>query len=731
MINNTGSSRFSDWHIWITAALVGLVISGIVLVSSSEYDMTSADEHLSDTVNYVKKQCATYNSLNIASEAKSLMRMNQSVHQVSIDIENYCSDTGRRDPDAELLKKCTERMYLTGILVMNENGGIVSQYYTDDTGAEAMSEELEKEVVLNVADNPEKTYSSRITYEDRSYTDLAAFGRKDRKGVIVAYYHTPAEYVQSYSMSFQNLLSGYSVEQEGTIAITSGEKIVASNDSSLEGRDIDDIYVLKLIKQRFEKGKMVNVKTERTKLDHSFGMMDQGSDYYIYAYLPERSVFETTPRKLMLALICYMSVLLILWIVRWKTMQNYRESQMKRELAYQEKLKEAAQKAESANIAKTEFLQRMSHDIRTPINGIRGMVEIADHYRDDMEKQQECRNKVLEASDLLLELVNEVLDMGKLESGEVVLESRGFNVLDVVDEITGVLEKQAAERGITIIQNVSDISHPHLIGSPLHVKRLLMNIVSNAVKYNKDNGSVTLSCEELKSRDDMAWIKFTCADTGIGMSKEFQDHLFEPFTQEENGARTTYGGTGLGMSIAKSLVEKMGGSIEFTSEKNIGTTYYVTIPFKIDHDVKPGSTEEQETDTEALRGMNVLLAEDNELNMEIAVFILHNAGINVTQAHNGAEAVEIFSNSSENEFDAVLLDVMMPVMGGYEAALAMRASGRGDAASVPIIAMTANAFAEDRKKTYEAGMDEHLTKPLDINEVYKTLLKYLKNDKLK
>ena len=356
----------------------------------------------------------------------------------------------------------------------------------------------------------------------------------------------------------------------------------------------------------------------------------------------------------------------------------------------------------------------MSHDIRTPINGIRGMVEIGEYYKDDPEKQAERRRKIWDTSGLLLELVNEVLDMGKLESGEIVLEKVPFDLPQLLDETCTVLEKQAAERGIRIRRRPMEVEHTKLIGSPLHVKRLLMNILSNAVKYNKDNGRVTLECTELPGEGDTVQIRFVCADTGIGMSDEFQERLYEPFSQEKSGPRSTYGGTGLGMAITKSLVDRMGGTITFRSEKDVGTAYTITLPFDIDPSAAPAAAEQhREADLSVLQGAKVLLAEDNALNIEIAEFFLQEVGVRVTRAVDGRQAVEAFAASPEGFYDAILMDVMMPVMDGCDAARAIRALDRPDAKTVPIFAMTANAFAEDRQKALAAGMTDHLTKPLD------------------
>lgn len=314
--------------------------------------------------------------------------------------------------------------------------------------------------------------------------------------------------------------------------------------------------------------------------------------------------------------------------------------------------------------------------------------------------------------------------MGKLESGEVVLENVPFDLPELMHEITDVLEKQAAERGIVLHREYGRLPHPRLVGSPLHVKRLLMNVLSNAIKYNREKGRVMLDCFELSSNGDKAQICFVCADTGIGMSEEFQQRMFEPFTQENAGARSVYGGTGLGMSIAKSLVDKMGGTIGVESKQGVGTTYTITLPFAIDNTATE-EPERQQTDLTVLQGRRMLLAEDNALNMEITEFLLNDVGVKVTKAADGQQAVEAFAASPPGGFDAILMDVMMPVRDGHEATRAIRAMDRPDAKTIPIFAMTANAFTEDRRKALESGMNEHLSKPIDPDALYRLLVKYL------
>ena len=400
-------------------------------------------------------------------------------------------------------------------------------------------------------------------------------------------------------------------------------------------------------------------------------------------------------------------------------------AEKRHELELIARLREAADDAKRANIAKTDFLRRMSHDIRTPINGIRGMLQIADHFPDNAEKQAECREKIRQASDFLLDLVNNVLDMNKLESGELTLEEVPFSLQQVSHEVVTILRPQGDEAGVKISTGKLQVTHYQLLGSPLYLRQVLLNLGGNAVKYNRPGGTLQVSCEELGCTDGVATYRFTVADTGLGMSEEFQKHLFEPFSQEHAAGRSSYTGTGLGMPITKELVEKMGGTITFTSKEGVGTTFVVTLPFKVDTADHAAAAPADTADCD-LHGTRALLVEDNALNREIAEFLLSNEGVAVTQAVDGAQAVEIFEKSEPGTFDYILMDVMMPVMDGLEATRRIRSMDRPDAGTVPIFAMTANAFSDDVRSSREAGMNEHLAKPLDSALLIDKLRQYRK-----
>lgn len=402
---------------------------------------------------------------------------------------------------------------------------------------------------------------------------------------------------------------------------------------------------------------------------------------------------------------------------------NISETKVK-ELTYQKMLRETAREAQAASVAKTDFLRRMSHDIRTPLNGILGILEMANYYPEDLEKQQEYRDKVLENTKYLLDLSNDVLEMNKIESGKIILAEKSFDMQQMVRGIGMMADAQAKMRGISC-EHILDVQHSHVIGSPVHLRQILTNVISNALKYNKENGSLKISCRELSCQDGVAKYEFVCADTGIGMSEEFQKHAFDMFAQENAEARTTYIGTGLGLAIVKRLVDLMGGTLTLESQKGVGTTITGVLSFKVD--TKPPAEPEEEACTlDSLKGMKVLLVEDNALNMKITEFILEREGIVPTKAVNGQEAVNIFAASAEGEFDVILMDIMMPVMDGLTASRTIRAMQRPDAKSVPIIALSANAFAEDEAESRKAGINGHLAKPLDTKKLLALLCNYKK-----
>ena len=710
-------------RIQLIGGLIGICVAAVSLFYFFHAEKAEAEKRMVEIVNYVKVQCSTYTHYNESSESKSLLRAIESARQMSTNIDMEIENGGHLSQ--EFLKENLQTLWVDGILVLDAVGKTDCEYSMDESLTGEITAYLQKDIIMDFAGYEERSYSERFTREDGSYIDIAACARKDAPGIVAIYYYTPPEFARNYTLTIQGLLNGYSIQKDGTVIVADDGIVVASNDESLLGQNTADNEVVQAMKKHTDSQHIYHLRKEGTGC---YGIMLKQRDYYIYAYLPDTEVFRNLPLSVTAVVFLYLLIFGIFCFWGYRADLVHRKHEQEKDEKYKAELLRAAKKAEAANEAKTEFLQRMSHDIRTPINGICGMIDVADHYAEDMKKQTECRAKIKEASHLLLELINEVLDMSKLESDEVILEEIPFNLNSISEEILGVIEQMAAEQNIRILWEEKEVTHWNLIGSPVHVKRTLMNILSNAVKYNKENGYVYISCREIPSEQTaMTTLEFVCRDTGIGMTEAFQKRIFEPFAQEHAGSRTKFAGTGLGMPITKKLVEKMGGTISFESKEGIGTTFVIRIPFRIDTDRKDRTEAEEKTET-SIQGLHVLLTEDNELNMEIAEFVLRNEGTVVTKAWNGQEAVDIFRKSSPGEFDVILMDIMMPVMNGYEAAKMIRSLDREDAKVIPIIAMTANAFIEDRMRAKEAGMDEHIAKPVDRKLLVKVINELVKHN---
>lgn len=385
------------------------------------------------------------------------------------------------------------------------------------------------------------------------------------------------------------------------------------------------------------------------------------------------------------------------------------------------------QKADAANAAKTAFLTRMSHDIRTPLNGILGLIEIEELKDGDMQAARESRAKARVAANHLLSLINDILEMGKIEDRKLTLEHAPFNLKELCDDTLVLCKLRASDNGITMQDNsLPYATGPYMIGSPTHIRQIIINLLDNSIKYNKRGGSVTFSSKTKPLDDGRALFCFSVSDTGIGMAPEFLKHIYEPFAQEGDDARSKFQGTGMGMPIVKSLIELMGGTIEISSEVGVGSTFNVQIPLDIDKNPQARERADGQANSCSLAGMNVLLAEDNELNAEIAQALLESEGIVVTRTADGNETVDLYVGRPAGSFDAILMDIMMPGMDGYEATRAIRLSEKADAADIPIIALTANAFAEDAQAAHDAGMNAHLPKPLDFNKLKNMLARIKK-----
>ena len=718
---------FKRKRLGLAEIIAGLLVLLTVSVIAVRADLSSAEIRLCDTVTYIKEQYNNNLKLDIASETKSLMRMIESVELLNEELSEVAEAD---DVTEELLEKYTTISYLTGIFLTDEKGQVQMKYCSDTIRPEEVLSYLDHDALLDVVGFKEKTYSTRIECEDKSYIDVAAVGREDQRGIILAYYHTPERYTRIFNHSINSLLNGYSLEHNGTVIISQENQVVSSNNAELIGKKVDDIEELRYIN---ESGKEKKLVSAGKGFIHSYGVRETGRDYYIYAYMSEHKIFATAERNILYTALIYTLILGAGYLLRWHMVQGYQKRQIELQQQYTEELEEkntelekAVVQAEKANEAKSSFLSRMSHDIRTPLNGIIGLLKIDESHLDDKELIRTNHAKMQVSADHLLSLLNDVLQMSKLDNENVELAHEYISLADLSRDVGTIISERTAEAGITVEYTKQELPVPYVYGSPVHLRQVFLNIYGNCIKYNKPGGKITTVMECLGTENGTVTYRWTISDTGVGMSEEFLEHIFEPFVQENPDARTVYHGTGLGMAIVKGILDKMDGTIEIKSQKDIGSTFTVTLPLEIAEE-RAEETEIKELPRKAdISGLHLLLVEDNELNAEIAATLLEDQGAIITIVGDGKAAVDAFCDHPPGTFDAILMDIMMPVMDGLIATRMIRAFDRKDAKEIPIIAMTANAFEEDVKKCMEAGMNKHLAKPLEIDKVVDAIVIFCK-----
>lgn len=704
-------------------ALAGVLLLTATFFLSVRVDMVKAEAQLLQTVEYIKDQCNASQLRDLASEAKSLLRVTESTEQIRWRLE-HTQDPLKSNALEDYAKDC----YLDGLILLDENGAVTAQFDRAGFSADQLLAQVDSDALLDVVHFPEKNYALRLLFEDSSHVDLAAVSRADQSGVIIGYFYTSAVHAQIFNDAIRAFVAGYEQVRNGTIVVCSGNNIVASNNASLLGSQAESLPILKRIMEKGSSTHLVHASSNGAFIGHDFGLMDKSQNYYIYAYMSERSVFATTPKNLLYALFLYLLSLVAVHMLWWHTERAYQKEQLQEQQKYTQllqaknkALQEAVEQAERANAAKSNFLSRMSHDIRTPLNGIIGLLKIDEAHFDDAELVRHNHEKMTIAADHLLALINDILQMSKLEDGTAELANEPLSLWDLTKQIMAIVEEHAAESGIAMeFDRSSKLPYPYVYGSPLHLRQIFLNIYSNCIKYNRPHGEIFSSVDCLGLENNVVTYRWTIRDTGIGMNQAFLEHVFDPFTQEHSDARSVYQGTGLGMSIVKALVEQMHGSINVSSMEEIGSTFVITIPFEIAPVPKKAETEPQGD----IQGRRLLLAEDNDLNAEIAQALLSDRGAIVTVVRDGQQAVDRFRNSPAGTFDAILMDIMMPIMDGFAATKAIRSLDRPDAKTIPIIAMTANAFAEDVKKCLDVGMNAHLAKPLNMETVVSVINRY-------
>ncbi len=769
---------------WTVSLTVGVLLFSLVFVVSKHQDELDCKERLVTTFEFFKTQTSAYSKYNDTAVAKSLVRESAAVHA----LERDCT----LDASEAELQQYTETLWMTGVALLDPMGSLISEYTKDGVGYEAIRDGLPEIAALGLVDAPDKTYVKRVELRDSSFVDVALHAFSTGDGILLAYRHTKEAFAQKSVLSVQTLLDGYDMNTVGTFLLVRSNVVEASNDPAMIGVDVTSHAMLRRIRATNQSEKLTYVLDGRGA--KYYGMYTHGRDFVLYAYVPARNIYRSMMPNLAAMLILYSVMLAVVQGLRWNAEQKYRQREAAAEHAYKEALEKknheleiAVQQEAAANRAKRDFLFNMSHDIRTPMNAIIGYTTLAETNLTQPAKVADYLRKISTASQHLLSLINDVLDMSRIESGRVVLEQKPVHLPTLVQDVQDIIQSNVTAKGLSFAVDLAGVRDADVVADPLRLQRILLNILSNAVKFTPSGGSITLRVVEKSSAGETTSMEaaraassgageptsmvsvgavsssagepismeaagagsssagestslgtagpgsngepvrygdyeFHVRDTGIGMSAEYQKHIFEQFSREETSTVSKTEGTGLGMPITKRLVEMMDGSIDLLSVQGQGTEFTVHLRLPL------CGAPKQETPVAdpAFAGMRLLVVEDNELNMEITTTVLEEAGFVVDQAINGQVALEKIATAAPGQYALVLMDIQMPVMDGYEATRRIHALPDPEKAQIPIVAMTANAFAEDRENALAAGMNEHIAKPFDIHTLLWKLAEILK-----
>ena len=845
---------------WVLYILVGVLFMAGVVLASGWKALHVTEEHFCQTIAFVKSQSTSFEQYNDTITAKALRRTAVSVHQLAGDAALDLSDP-------HCLKQQTETLWLTGISVLRPDGTLLCEYTANGIGYAQLEDRLKKETALDVFRFPQKTYLKRVLLADGSAVDVAAHRADHEEVILLAYRCTPAKFVEGTALSVQSILDGYPEETSGTLFIVQNNQVIASNRPELIGQDTTASPPVQEIRSAGLAEKLTPTHGWNGSGCY-FGMYSHGRSFDLYAYTDEKTVFHESLTLVLTALVCYILIVSVLQMLRRRSVQEMEQQKKEQEKKYQTQLEEQNRKLEialqhegAANRAKREFLFNMSHDIRTPMNAIIGFTSLAATHIDNREQVLDYLKKISTSSQHLLSLINDVLDMSRIESGKVKIEEKAVHLPDLVHDVRSIIQPNVAAKRLSLFIDTMDIEDEDIITDPLRLNQILLNILSNAIKFTPTGGMISIRIAQKNGAPKgCVCYEFRIKDNGIGMSEEFQKHIFEEFSREESSTVSGIQGTGLGMSITKNIVDLMGGTIALTSEPGKGTEFIVTLCFTrsgqkaepkqlpqleglralvADDDTntclnvstmlskigmwpewtisgkeavirtkyaveqgdefsvyiidwlipdmngieivrqirkvignrcpiiiltaydwadiedearaagvtafcekplflselrrvlaepfraEPASEPAQPTAAD-LKGKKLLLVEDNELNREIALEILKEAGFVVDTAEDGAVAVQKIKQAAPGQYDLILMDIQMPNLDGYEATRQIRALPDAEKASIPIFAMTANAFEEDRQNALEAGMNGHIAKPLDVPHLLRVLTDALK-----
>ena len=707
---------------WLVCITVGISLFGAVFALSRRADMQNCEQRLTGVMEFIKAQSADYTKYNDTAVAKSLVREAAAISALE-DLSLDC--------DEAALSEYARMLWLTGISVLDAQGDLVCEYTENGTGYAQLQSGIKLEPILSVIDYPQKTYVKRVELGGDNFVNVAVHSCADGTGVVLAYRYIPAEFSEKSVLSIQDLLDGYEVSSTGTLLVAEDNQVAASNDPTLIGMDIFENERLMSIRRSGHADKLIRVYAPKG-IEQCYGMYSHGQDYYLYAYVPARQVYTLTVMNLVITLVMYILILALVQVFRWNSARDFFIQQEHSEQEYRKSLEQknialqlAVQRETKANLAKREFLFNMSHDIRTPMNAIIGFTALAQTHIDDRDQVEDYLKKISVSSQHLLSLINDVLDMSRIESGKVTLEAKPVHLPELVHELRDIIQAVVSKKDLSLTLDTVGVENEDVIADPLRLEQILINVLANAVKFTPDGGQISLWIVQKDTAPaGYADFEFHIKDNGIGMSEEFQKHIFEQFARERTSTVSKIQGTGLGMAITKSLVDMMGGRITVKSEQGKGSEFTISLRFPIG-EAKTGQTPPA-AKASAFTGKKLLVVEDNELNLEIASTLLKEAGFEVDTAENGKIAVEKVEAASAGRYDLILMDIQMPEMDGYEATRRIRALPDAKKAALPIVAMTANAFEDDRKNALHAGMNGHIAKPLDIQKLFQVLSELLK-----